>query len=223
MRIDEILKQNCEDALAEAVRLLKTDQAIAIPTETVYGLAANAIRPTAVRKIFQVKSRPLDNPLIVHISSLSMLYPLIEKPQDFSLFETLISTFWPGPLTLLFPKSSLIPDEVTAGLPTVAIRFPEHPIAQLIIEKCGFPLAAPSANISGRPSPTEASHVFEDLKERIPLIVDGGSCSKGVESTVVNLLSDPPIILRPGSITPEMLQRFLPNIQVHKPDKKKRI
>ncbi|KAM0682700.1 hypothetical protein MDAP_001932 [Mitosporidium daphniae] len=205
--------------LSEAVELLKNDQVVAIPTETVYGLAANALKPAAIKHIFQAKSRPSDNPLIVHISSLSMLYPLIKRPQNFDLFETLMSAFWPGPLTFLFSKSSLIPEEVTGGLSTVCIRFPENTIARAIIDQCGFPLAAPSANISGRPSPTEASHVLEDLKERIPLIVDGGPCSKGVESTVINLLSDPPMILRSGSITLEMLRKFVPNVQIYQPEK----
>ena len=206
------LKSEDKNAVPKAAEILKSGGLVAIPTETVYGLAANALDANAVRKIFLAKGRPQDNPLIVHISSLEELPPLVEKvdPRLYDLAEK----FWPGPLTVIMKKSSLVPDEVCAGLPTVAIRMPSHPVARAIIKECGLPLAAPSANASGRPSPTKAEHVLEDLTGKIDAVVDGGSCSVGVESTIVTLATEPPTLLRPGGITPEELSAVLGEITI---------
>jgi L-threonylcarbamoyladenylate synthase len=203
----------------------------AIPTETVYGLAANALDSVACQRIYTAKKRPSDNPLISHISSLEMLRMLVRPVAGdgsqtnvldaLSIPEKLkpvLCKFWPGPLTVLLPKKDGVPDVVTAGLDTVAVRFPAHPIARKIIEMCGFPLAAPSANLSGRPSPTTAAHVLEDLGGRINFIVDGGSSEFGLESTVLDATRSPPMILRPGSITERMLRELLPDIRVFKKD-----
>lgn len=179
-----------------------------IPTETVYGLAADALNAQAVSKIFIAKGRPQDNPLIVHISDLDMIYSLTENPPKLC-FE-LAKAFWPGPLTMVLPKAKNLPDEVTVGLDTVGIRFPSHKVAQEIIAKSGTPLAAPSANLSGTPSPTKAIHVFSDLENKIPLVIDGGDSSVGVESTVIAVKEDKIILLRPGAVTVEELQKFAP-------------
>ncbi|MBR0113037.1 MAG: threonylcarbamoyl-AMP synthase [Clostridia bacterium] len=199
-------------AAEKAAEILQSGGIVAIPTETVYGLAANALDPGAVKKIFEAKGRPQDNPLIVHVSSLEEIPPLVSKisPALYPLAEK----FWPGPLTLIMKKSDLVPDEVTAGLDTVAIRMPSHPAAREIIRKSGLPLAAPSANASGRPSPTKASHVKEDLDGRIDAVIDGGDCSVGVESTVISLVSDPPVLLRPGGISPAQLEEVLGKIEI---------
>lgn len=203
------------EKLTEAVKFLKEGFAIAIPTETVYGLAANALSASACKKIFQAKNRPSDNPLIVHVSSVEMLHTVIEGEIPLKT-KALIDKFWPGPLTLLFKKNQNVPDEVTCGQPTVAVRMPSHPVARHVIEMCGFPLAAPSANSSGKPSPTLASHVFDDLNGKIPFIIDGGQCDCGVESTVVDPLRNPAVILRPGGISYEALSSVVPDIQVYK-------
>jgi L-threonylcarbamoyladenylate synthase len=204
--------------LEPAVELLKKGEIVAFPTETVYGLGANALDDNAVKKIFKAKGRPSDNPLIVHISSMEMLRELVAPeafPKEGSIASQICKTFWPGPLTILFKKSSRVADSVTAKLETVAVRMPSHPIASKLISLSNLPLAAPSANVSGRPSPTSAHHVLEDMKGRIPCIVDGGACDVGVESTVIDLNSTPPLILRPGGITFEKLQKFVPDIQIY--------
>ena len=193
-------------SLEMASVLLAEGGLVAFPTETVYGLGANALNPEAVLSIFSAKGRPADNPLIVHIYDRSQLDPLCEIPDR---APVLMDAFWPGPLTLLFPKKSTVPDQVTASLPTVAIRMPSHPVASALLKTCGLPVAAPSANRSGRPSPTTALHVLEDMKGRIPLILDGGPCDVGLESTVVDLCHGKPVILRPGGITREMLEKAL--------------
>ena len=188
----------------------------AIPTETVYGLAANAINADACKKIFIAKGRPLDNPLIVHISDMEMFNDCILKylteseKQIVSNQQGIIDTFWPGPLTIIIPRPSNIPLEVTAGQNTLAIRMPAHPIARRLIKACGFPLAAPSANTSGRPSPTLAEHVLDDMNF-LP-VLDGGQCSSGLESTILNAINEIPCILRPGGVTFEELQVYIPNI-----------
>lgn len=220
---------NLASVLNPAIQDLKDGNPVAIPTETVYGLAANALNTEACRKIYSVKNRPSDNPLIVHISNLQMLrqlvapvkYPASKDILDQVLIpdalKPVLRRFWPGPLTVLLPKKDgVVPDVVTAGLPTVAVRFPAHPVAQKVIELCGFPLAAPSANLSGFPSPTTANHVFDDLNGRLSFIVEGGPCGFGLESTVLDCTQTPPTILRPGSITAKMLSEFLPGIQVFK-------
>ncbi|KAI8820877.1 DHBP synthase RibB-like alpha/beta domain-containing protein [Fimicolochytrium jonesii] len=207
-----------------AASLLRTGSVVAFPTETVYGLAANGLSPTAVRSIYAAKGRPSDNPLILHVSSLAMIEQLILPPSNPhipQIYHEAIKQSWPGPLTILLPRGPNVPLEVTGGHETVAVRFPSHPIARALIDACGFPLAAPSANTSGRPSPTLASHVFSDLATRgVPLIIDGGACGYGVESTVLDGLSSPPVVLRPGGVTVEHLRTLpgLENLRVYKKD-----
>ncbi len=195
-----------ESSLSLAAGLFARGQLVAFPTETVYGLGANALNREAVLSIFAAKGRPADNPLIVHIHSRDQLPALCEIPP---LAEKLMDAFWPGPLTLLFPRKDTVPSEVTAGLPTVAVRMPSHPVAAAMLRTCNLPIAAPSANRSGRPSPTTAAHVLEDMKDRIPLILDGGPCEVGLESTVLDLCHGDPCILRPGGVTKEMLEQAL--------------
>lgn len=205
-------------AIDKAVYYLKQGEAIGMPTETVYGLAANALCADAVAKIFAAKNRPQDNPLIVHVSSIDMLKSILPNQHLPEVYLPVIRQHWPGPLTIVLPASEKIPTSVTCGHPTVAVRFPSHPIARGLIEACGFPLAAPSANSSGKPSPTLASHVYHDLQGRIPLILDGGSCDVGVESTVLDGLRTPPAILRPGGVTFETLQQIegMEKLQVYR-------
>ncbi|KAF9284541.1 hypothetical protein BGZ68_004608, partial [Mortierella alpina] len=201
-----------------AAQLLRDGQVVGMPTETVYGLASNALDSAAAQRIFQAKNRPQDNPLIVHVSSLKMLRSMLKDNQIPPVYSELIRTYWPGPLTLLFPRSTLIPNEITCGQATVAVRFPSHPITRALITACDRPLAAPSANSSGKPSPTLASHVMDDLKGKIPMVIDGGQCSFGIESTVVDGLRSPPAILRPGGVTFEQIQKVkgMEHVQVYK-------
>lgn len=201
-------------AVQKAASVLRDGGLAAIPTETVYGLAANALDSKAVSKIFRVKGRPADNPLIVHIADLETLPSLARKiPQ--AAYD-LAEAFWPGPLTMILPKKEIIPDIVTVGLDTVAIRFPSHPVAAAIIKESGLPIAAPSANLSGSPSPTNARRCIQDLSGKIELIVDGGDCSIGVESTVITLAGDTPRLLRPGFVTLEQLCGVLGDVAVDK-------
>ena len=202
-----------QSALDEAARLIRAGEVVGFPTETVYGLGANALDGAAVRKIFEAKGRPGDNPLIVHIADLDQIAPLIEGPLP-PQAQALAQAFWPGPLTMILPKSGLIPPEVSAGLDTVGIRMPVHPVAQALIRRCGRPIAAPSANRSGRPSPTAAAHVLEDMDGRVPLILDGGPCGVGLESTVLDVGAQPPRVLRPGGVTPEMIAGVLGHVEV---------
>ena len=188
-----------DSLLRPAAMALRAGSLVAFPTETVYGLGADALNPDAVAAIFRVKGRPGDNPLIVHIASLADLPPLVREIPP--LAELLFKAFSPGPLTLVLPKSQAVPDLVTAGLDTVAVRIPAHPVARRLIELAGVPVAAPSANRSGRPSPTRGWHVKLDLDGRIPYIVDAGSCEYGLESTVVDVTGEVPVILRPGAVT----------------------
>ena len=194
------------EAYALASDLLNRGQLVAFPTETVYGLGANALDRNAVLSIFAAKGRPADNPLIVHIYDRAQLSDLCTVSP---LARPLMDAFWPGPLTMLFIRKPAVPPEVTAGLPTVAIRMPSHPVAAEMLKTCGLPIAAPSANSSGRPSPTTAAHVLEDLNGKVPLILDGGACDVGLESTVLDLCHDQPTILRPGGVTKEMLESVL--------------
>ena len=175
------------------------------PTETVYGLGANALDADAVRSIFEAKGRPGDNPLIVHVPDESWIAPLIDGPLP-DAARKLARAYWPGPMTLILPRSGRVPDAVTAGLDTVGIRMPAHEAARALIEAAGRPIAAPSANRSGRPSPTTAAHVLQDMDGRIPLILDGGPCAVGVESTVIDVSRGVPRVLRPGGVTPEMIE-----------------
>ena len=209
-----ITEKDGEKGLDEAARLLKDGELVAIPTETVYGLAANALDGNAVKNIFVAKGRPQDNPLIVHIAEIDEILPLVKNFDERA--RALAEAYWPGPLTMILPKSDIIPNEVCAGLDTVAIRMPSHPIAHEIIKKCGFPLAAPSANTSGKPSPTTAAHVMNDMDGKIAAVVDGGSCSVGVESTVVTLACPVPRVLRPGGVTPDQLRAVLGEVEIDK-------
>ena len=195
-----------------AAKILREGGLVAIPTETVYGLAANALDENAVRKIFVAKGRPSDNPLIVHISKVEEIEALVRDfPPE---AQRLAEAFWPGPLTIILKKSDAIPDVISGGLDTVAIRLPAHPVAREIIEVAGCPLAAPSANLSGSPSPTKASHVIDDLSGKIDAIVDAGACSVGLESTVISLCTRVPRVLRPGAVTVEQLRKLLGNVEI---------
>ncbi len=201
-----------EKDLDTAAALLREGAVVAIPTETVYGLAANALNGEAVASIFAAKDRPMDNPLIVHIASLKELTPLVKTVPATAL--SLAAAYWPGPLTMIFEKSDVIPPQVSAGLQTVAVRMPLHPIARQLIERSGCPLAAPSANRSGSPSPTDARRVAEDMDGRIAAIVDGGACDVGVESTVIDITGDRVRLLRPGAVTVEMLESIVGTVEV---------
>lgn len=203
-----------ESSLSLAGKLLKNGEIVGIPTETVYGLAANALDGSAVEKIFKAKGRPMDNPLIVHISDISQVDSLVSVfPEKAKL---LAKAFWPGALTIIMPCSENVPKQVTAGLSTVAIRFPSHKTARDIINYAGVPLAAPSANLSGSPSPTTAQHVLNDLDGRISLIIDGGESNVGLESTVITVAGDKPVLLRPGGITVEQLEAVIGKIEIDK-------
>ncbi len=195
-----------EEVAAEAAEIWRRGGLVAFPTETVYGLGANGLDGTASAKIYAAKCRPSDNPLILHIASRSQLFPLVKSVSSVAL--ALMDAYWPGPLTLIFPKSELVPYETTGGLETVAVRMPSHPAAACLLRKAGLPIAAPSANRSGRPSPTNAAHVIEDMDGRIDMIIDGGEVGIGVESTIVDVSGERPVLLRPGFITPEMLEKI---------------
>ncbi|MFP4017117.1 MAG: L-threonylcarbamoyladenylate synthase, partial [Halanaerobiales bacterium] len=202
----EALKEH--PAVKKAAELIRSGELVAFPTETVYGLGADASNETAVERIYLAKGRPQDNPLIVHIASLKQL-EIITQGNLSTLVEKLIDKFWPGPLTIILDKNGVIPDRTTAGLGSVAVRMPAHPLARALIEAAGKPIAAPSANISGAPSPTRALHVMNDLKGRIPLILDGGSSWVGVESTVIDVSGDKIIILRPGGVSREEIEKTI--------------
>jgi L-threonylcarbamoyladenylate synthase len=199
-------------AIARAAECLRSGGLVAFPTETVYGLGAHALDRIAVRRLFEAKGRPANDPVIVHVSSLENIGALVLDVPDVA--RALAARFWPGPLTLVLPRSPLVPDEVTAGLKTVAVRVPVHPVAQALLIAAAIPVAAPSANLFSRPSPTRATHVLNDLKGRIDLIVDGGPTTVGVESTVLDLSGETPTILRPGAITVEMLRDVLGRVDV---------
>ncbi len=201
--------------LSDAARILAEGGLVAFPTETVYGLGGNALCAETVSRIYAAKGRPSDNPLIVHIAEKKDLYPLVKEVPLSA--EKILEHLWPGPVTFILEKSDLVPDAVTAGGKTVAVRMPEHEIARELIKMSGVPVAAPSANVSGRPSPTKASHVVEDLGERIDCIVDGGICRVGLESTVIDLTVTPPRILRPGGISQEMLSALLGEVEGYAP------
>ncbi len=188
--------------IMEGARLLQAGQPVAFPTETVYGLGANALDPQAVQSVFAAKQRPADNPLIVHIANAAQAPSLCHWNESAQL---LADAFWPGPLTMVLKKKAVVADIVTAGLNSVGIRMPDHAVAMKLIQAAALPIAAPSANSSGRPSPTTARHVMNDLGGRIPLILDGGRCRVGLESTVVDLHGQVPTILRPGAVTPEQI------------------
>lgn len=200
-----------ENGVRLAGSIIRSGGLVAFPTETVYGLGANGLDPAAVEGIFRAKGRPSDNPLILHVAKKSDVKDLWTRvPEEARL---LMDAFWPGPLTLIFNRSILVPDQVAAGLPTVAVRMPDHKTALALIRAAGVPIAAPSANLSGRPSPTTAQHVKADLDGRIDLVLDGGPCRVGLESTVLSLCGTP-TILRPGGVTREMLEAVMGSVQV---------
>lgn len=209
LKVDPIHPE--KEIIEEAVEVLREGGLVAFPTETVYGLGADSLNKEAVKKIYIVKGRPPDNPLILHISSLEELE---EVAKDIpSLVYELASKVWPGPVTFILKKSDLVLSEVTAGLSTVAVRCPAHPVALSLIKNLGNPIAAPSANLSGRPSPTTAEHVIKDLSGRIEMILDGDDTFFGVESTIINLTSEPPVLLRPGPVGVEDLEK-LTNLKI---------
>ena len=200
------------DLMAHAGRIIRSGGLVAFPTETVYGLGGDALDPDASRKIYAAKGRPCDNPLIVHIAQMSALDAIVSGIP--AAASALADAFWPGPLTMIFHKSDLVPKETTGGLDTVAVRMPSHPAALELIRQGGGYIAAPSANISGRPSPTRASHVYEDLNGKIDMIIDGGPVGIGIESTIVDLTEEVPTVLRPGFISLEMLRSVLGNVRM---------
>lgn len=209
---NSVNKEKVYPQIVDAAKKLQLGEVVAFPTETVYGLGANAFSDEAVQRIFQAKGRPSDNPLIVHIANEKQLDELVEEIPNDAL--KLMEAFWPGPLTIILKSKKQVSKFVTAGLSTVGVRMPNHPVALALIEACALPIAAPSANTSGKPSPTSAKHVFEDLNGRIAGIVDGGSTGVGLESTVIDCSQEVFTILRPGSITPEMIRDVISNVEV---------
>lgn len=198
--------------LLEAAQILRDGGLVAFPTETVYGLGANALDEQAAKKIYAAKGRPSDNPLIAHISCLKELEPLVAEVPEAG--RKLAQAYWPGPLTLVFPKSGRVPYGTTGGLDTVAVRMPSDPVANRLIALAGVPVAAPSANTSGRPSPTTAQHVWQDMEGKIEMILDGGPVGIGVESTIVDVSGPVPALLRPGAVTMEMLEAVVGRVEV---------
>ncbi len=201
-----------EENLLKAAEIIKRGGLVAIPTETVYGLGASALNEDAVKRIFEVKGRPQDNPLIIHVESADALNQWCRNVPDTAF--RLAEMFWPGPLTMVLPKNELIPPRVTAGMDTVAVRCPDHPATLRLIELSGVPIAAPSANISGKPSPTTAAHVMHDISGKIEAVLDGGECRVGLESTIIDLSVSPPRLLRPGGISLEQLRSALGEVDV---------
>ena len=200
--------------IARAAECLRRGGLVAFPTETVYGLGAHALDRSAIRRLFAAKGRPANDPLIVHVTSLDAAAPLVAAIPDAA--RQLAARFWPGPLTMVLKKSESVPDEVTAGLATVALRAPSHPVARSLLDAAGVPVAAPSANLFSRPSPTRASHVVADLDGRIDMVIDGGSTYVGVESTVVDLSVEPATILRSGAIGAQLLRQLLPDLRIQR-------
>ncbi|MBM7601210.1 L-threonylcarbamoyladenylate synthase [Virgibacillus halotolerans] len=201
-----------QEALIEAANLLTSGETVAFPTETVYGLGADATNETAIMKIFQAKGRPQDNPLIAHVATKEQLLKLVDGLPAYA--EKLVDQFSPGPLTFVLPENGTCAANVTAGLSTIAVRIPDHPVAQQLLKQCNIPIAAPSANISGKPSPTTAGHVWTDLQGKISGLIDGGPTGVGVESTVIDCTQDIPTILRPGGITREQLEAVVGRVGV---------
>ena len=198
--------------LAEAGRILREGGLVGFPTETVYGLGANGLDAAAAAGIYAAKGRPSDNPLILHVANRAMMDSIAAEIPEMA--EKLITAFWPGPMTLILKRKPIVPDRITGGLDTVGIRMPDNDIARAMIRAAGVPIAAPSANISGRPSPTTAAAVYHDMQGNVPLILDGGACTFGVESTIVDCTGDTAVILRPGAITREMLEELLGEVRL---------
>jgi len=206
------IEEKNDPQIKEAAEILKANELVGFPTETVYGLGANALDKDAVAKIYRAKGRPSDNPLIVHVSDLEMLGQLVE---DISAkAKALMDRFWPGPLTMIFKSKGLVAENVTAGLKTLAIRYPSHEIARALIQAAGLPVAAPSANNSGKPSPTQGGHVFEDLDGKIAGIIYSDESEHGLESTILDMTKEPPVLLRPGTVTREDLEETIGPILV---------
>lgn len=210
LKIDEQEPQL--EQIEEAAEIIRTGGLVAFPTETVYGLGGNALDPTASAKIYAAKGRPSDNPLIAHIADRGDLQELVSEIP--AAAEKLMELYWPGPMTLVFPKTDKVPYSTTGGLDTVAVRMPSHPVARALIRAAGVPIAAPSANVSGRPSPTKAEHVLEDMDGRIDMILDGGEVGIGLESTIIDVTGEVPSLLRPGFISEEMLKDVLGQVEV---------
>ncbi|WP_330682893.1 L-threonylcarbamoyladenylate synthase [[Clostridium] aminophilum] len=198
--------------IQEAADVIRSGGLAAFPTETVYGLGGNALDADASRKIYAAKGRPSDNPLIAHVSCMEEITPIVSEIPEAG--RKLAEAFWPGPMTLIFQKSEVVPYQTTGGLETVAVRMPSDPVAQELIRRAGVPIAAPSANTSGRPSPTRAGHVYEDLNGKIEVILDGGPVGIGVESTIVDVTEDVPTLLRPGAVTMEMLREVVGEVRI---------
>lgn len=211
IKINDIKEINDND-LQEAAQILRDGGLVAFPTETVYGLGANALNEEAAKKIYAAKGRPSDNPLIAHISCMKELEPLVSSIPEAG--RKLAEAYWPGPLTMVFPKSAAVPYGTTGGLDTVAVRMPSDPVANRLIALAGVPVAAPSANTSGRPSPTTAQHVWQDMNGRIEMIIDGGPVGIGVESTIVDVTGEVPTLLRPGAVTMEMLEETVGHVEI---------
>ena len=210
--IEDICKLYENADIKEAANIIKSGGLVAFPTETVYGLGANALMSEAAKKIYAAKGRPSDNPLIVHISKTEDVNNIAREIPE--IFYKLAECFWPGPMTVVLKKRNIVPNATSGGLDTVAVRLPDNNIARAIIKESGVPIAAPSANTSGRPSPTKASHVLEDMNGKIDMIIDGGTVGIGVESTIVDLTGDIPTLLRPGAITFEMLQEVCTEVDI---------
>lgn len=201
-----------EDVIRTAAKILQAGGLVAFPTETVYGLGGNGLDSAACEKIYLAKGRPSDNPLILHISEFEELDAIVKEISPAA--KKLMDAFWPGPLTMIFPKADIVPDKATGGLDTVAVRFPSHPVARAVIRAAGLPIAAPSANSSGKPSPTRASHVEYDLNGKIDMIIDGGAAEWGLESTIVDVSGEVPMILRPGAVTKEMMEQVVGTVEI---------
>lgn len=212
----ELIKVNslADEALKRASKFIKNGGLVAFPTETVYGLGGDGLNSQAASRIYQAKGRPSDNPLILHINEQKMLERLVSNITPMA--KKIMTAFCPGPITIILPKSDIVPNTVTGGLDTIAVRMPDNDIARELIRLADTPIAAPSANISGRPSPTTAQAVYRDLQGRIDMILDGGACEFGVESTIVDCTGEIPVILRPGAITKEMLEEIFPVVEIDK-------
>ena len=208
----DLSRSDSAEVIQTAAKILQEGGLVAFPTETVYGLGGNGLDSAACEKIYLAKGRPSDNPLILHISEFEELNPIVREISPAA--QKLMDAFWPGPLTMVFPKADIVPEKATGGLDTVAVRFPSHPVARAIIRAAGLPIAAPSANSSGKPSPTRASHVEFDLNGKIDMIVDGGAAEWGLESTIVDVSGEVPMILRPGAVTKEMMEKVVGTVEI---------
>lgn len=212
VQIQEAVQEADIEKLKEAGEIIRAGGLVAFPTETVYGLGGDALNCESSKKIYAAKGRPSDNPLIVHITDMDHLSPIVREVNENA--KKLAQAFWPGPLTMILPKSDLVPKETTGGLETVAIRMPSHPVAREFIRLAGGYVAAPSANLSGKPSPTRAKYVLQDMNGRIDMIIDGGDGEIGLESTIVDLTAEKPVLLRPGYISHEMLEEVLGKVLI---------